>query len=65
MWAWNFFPDGVRGKFNMPLAEEAGRFQEIGFAQSDDSLAMRAGNFLAEVSVGKPDMDTAGRAGHF
>jgi len=61
----NFFPDGVGGEFNMPLAKEAGHFQEIGLAQDDNGLAMRTVYCLSEVTAVKSDMNTTSRAGHF
>ena len=65
MRAGHFSPDGVRGKFNMPLAKEAGHFQEIGFVQGDAGLAMRAEDFLADILAGELDVSTAGGTGHF
>ena len=57
-------PDGVWGKFDVLLAIKAHHFQEIGFAQGDDFLAMRAGDSLAEVLEGEPDVDAASGTGH-
>src|SRR5665213_4448519 len=60
----DFFADGVRRKFNMPMAKEAGHFQEIGLAQSDCRLALWTRNGLASTHIVEPDVSATGRTGH-
>jgi len=48
----------------MPVAKEAGHFQEIGFAQNDGGLALRTRNGLAGTHIVEPDMGATGRTGH-
>jgi len=55
MWAGNFLTQGVGGKFNVPLAKEAGHFQIFGFAQSGFFLTMQAGNGAAKIPNGNAD----------
>lgn len=59
--ALDFLPNGMWGKLDVFLAEEAGHFEKIWFAQGDSLLAMRTGNYLPKVLGGKPDMSAAGR----
>jgi len=51
MRAGHFFANGMRRKFNVLLAKEAGHFQRIRFAQDDDLLTLWTGNFLSEVTI--------------
>src|SRR5665213_2803154 len=60
----DFFADGVRRKFNIPMAKEAGHFQEIRFAQGDGSLALWTRNGLASAHIVEPDVSATGRTGH-
>ena len=49
----------------MLLAKKTGHFQVFRLSQGNGRLAMRAGNFLAEVLDGELDMSTALVAGDF
>jgi hypothetical protein len=49
-------------EFNVFLAKEAGHFEEIGFAQGDGLLAVRARDFPAEIPLIKPKVDATSRA---
>jgi len=61
MRTFQFFAGGVRWKFNVFLAEDAGHFQVFWFAQSDAFLAMWAGDLLADILSGKFDFTAARR----
>jgi hypothetical protein len=60
MRAGDFLADGVRGKFDMAAAQDAGHFQVlVGLAQGDGSLTMGTGNLLTDVSGGEFNMSAA------
>jgi hypothetical protein len=61
----NLLAQGVSGKFDVLLAEEAGHFQVFRFAQGDRFLTVRTGYLLAEVLNGKSNMNAAGGTRHF
>ena len=62
MRAFQLLPDGMGGKFNVALAEKARHFEVIRLAQGDGTLAVRTGNFLAEIDGGEQDVSPTRRA---
>jgi hypothetical protein len=57
--------DGVRGEFDVFRAVKADHFQEFGFAQCDNIPAVWAGNSLAKIYQGEPNMDATSGTRHF
>ena len=65
MGTFELLANGVGGIFNVFLAEETGHCQVVRLAQRNGSLAMRTGDFLAEIPQEEFNMSAALGAGHF
>ena len=59
MRAGHFLANGMRWKFNVLLAKEAGHFEKIGFAQRGFLLTVRARDFLTKIASRKGDVSAA------